>query len=128
MTDDELQQRLRRWARPGAEPDWDSMAAGVRAAFEAEMQRSEVGAPSDATVEGAGRRRARRRRWMAAPVAGALALAAALTLWVRLHHAPRMSPLEDEAVMMDEADPDELIDELTPAQLDRVAQALKKGA
>lgn len=124
MTDDELQQRLRRWARPGAEPDWDSMAAGVRAAFEAETQRSEAG---PTTLEAA-RRRPRRRRWMAAPLAGALALAAAMTLYVRVHHTPRMSPLEDEAVMMDDADPDELIDELTPAQLDRVAQALKKGA
>lgn len=117
MTDDELVQRLRRLAQPGDAPDWDAMAADVRTAYEA----------ATATA-GADRRSRVRRRWLAAPAAGLMALAAAVTLYVRAHHATIAPTLDDEALMMDEADPDELIDELTPAQLDRVAQALDKGA
>ncbi|HEX8950611.1 MAG TPA: hypothetical protein VF945_02145, partial [Polyangia bacterium] len=63
-----------------------------------------------------------------ASIGGALALAAALALYVRAQHHVAAPPTEDELGLFDDADPDELIDELTPAQLDRVSQALKKGA
>ncbi len=130
MTDDELVERLRRLGRPpGQEPDWQAMAADVRAAYEAELRNRDSENRLRNTDSEIGRRR-RRRRWVAAPVAGALALAAAFTLWVRLHPAPvpAMRIDEDAASLVDEADPNELIDELTPAQLDRVAEVLKKGA
>jgi hypothetical protein len=115
MTDDELQARLRRLAQPGREPDWDAMAADVRAAYERELRN-----PHSVI---------RRRRWIALPTT-ALALAAAFALYVKLHHHPLPTlPIDDEAAtLVDEPDPDELIDDLTPAQLDRVADALKKGA
>ncbi len=111
MTDDELQERLRRLAaRPDA--DWEAMAAAVRDGYAREQRR---------------RPAAWRRRFAAA--GGTLAMAAALTLWVRAHHHRHtVAPVEDEAGMFDDADPDELIDELTPAQLDSVSEALKKGA
>lgn len=121
MTDDELQARLRRLAA-APEKDarfWDELAANVRAGYARQVAAR------------------RRRRWLAAPVAAAgVALAAALTLWVR---APRPTPplaptIEAPALEADELGafgdvaPDEVIDELGPAELDRVAQAFKKGA
>jgi len=117
MTDDELQQRLKRLdAR--RETDWDAMAAAVRDGY------------ARATTDARTPARAPRRRRLVAPLSGALALAAALALYVRLHRPP-LPPaptLEDEMTTIDEPDTDELIDELTPAQLERVANAFGKGA
>ena len=77
MTDDELQERLRRLASPtGAEPDWNEMVRDVRTEYEAAT---------------APRPLRRRRRWLVAPVAATLALAAALALYVKLHHPPAPS-------------------------------------
>jgi hypothetical protein len=90
--------------------DWDATAA-VRAGYERALSRRAV---------------TRRRRWAASTV-GALALAAALAFFVRGHMRP-VVPVEDELGYFDDADPDALIDDLTPAQLDRVAEVLKKGA
>jgi hypothetical protein len=120
MTDDELQERLRRLARPqGAEPDWDAMAADVRAAYAREL---------DAGTSDLARRR--RRRWLAAPLAGALALAAAFALYVKLHRASLPAAAEplDSIQVFEEPEPGEMIEELSPAQLDRVAKAFNKGA
>jgi hypothetical protein len=121
MTDDELQARLRRLAQQdaqGAEPDWDAMAADVRAAYEREAARGDV------------RPLGRRRRWIAAPVGAALALAAAFALYMKLHHPPAPAAIEplDSIQVFEDPDPGELIEELTPAQLDRVAKAFNKGA
>ena len=122
MTDDELQERLRRLAaRP--EADWDAMAAAVRDGY-ARATSAEAQARDRARA-----RAARRRRWVT-PIAGALALAAGVTLFVRAHHArlPAAAPTLEDEMTTYEPDTDELIDELTPAQLERVAKAFNKGA
>lgn len=116
MTDDELQDRLRRLSPPPAQDErfWAEMAADVRAAY---------------ARQSAARRR--RRRWLAAPLVGALALAAALAFIVRTHnkHGAPLAPPADPMGMFDDDDPSELIDELGPAEIDRVSQALQhKGA
>lgn len=123
MSDDELQERLRRLAErpdPG-EPFWDEMAGAVRAAYDRELRND------DSVI----RRRRRRRRWVAA-VTAPLALAAAVALYAGGHH-PRGAPSSDEAAgdeltVFDDAEPGELLEELDPTQLDRLAKALKQGA
>lgn len=111
MTDDELQNRLRRLAaRP--EADWDGMAAAVRDGYERQ------------------RRQQRRRRWSASLGGGLLAAAAALALWLHGHHGARMpsaEPMETFHVFED-LEPGEMIEELSPAEIDRVAKAFNKGA
>jgi hypothetical protein len=120
MTDDELEARLRRLADAPTkdEPFWDDMAAAVRAGYAAES---------------APRPLRRRRRWVAMPVMGALALAAAFVLYVRVHRPvleqPGNEALGDELNVFEEQDTGELIEELTPTELDKLAQAFDhKGA
>jgi hypothetical protein len=118
VNDDELEARLRRLGARADEDDpgpqhWEAMAAEVRAAYERELRNRDS--------------KFRRRRWLAAPLVGALALAAAFAVYVRVHPV-KPAAVEDEMSAFDEPDTDELIDELSPAQLERVAQAFKKGA
>jgi hypothetical protein len=122
MTDDELQQRLRRLAAPhGTEPDWDAMAADVHAAYEREV----AGGGASVTPL----RRGRRSRWIAAPLAGALAIAAAFALYVK-HTQPPPASVEpiDAVQVFEDPEPGEMIEEMTPAELDRLAKAFNKGA
>ena len=119
MTDDELQDRLRRLAaRPDA--DWEGMAAAVRDGYDREVQaRNSVL-----------RRRRHRRRWGASIGGGMLAAAAALALWLHGHHVartPAAEPVETFHVFED-LEPGEMIEELSPAEIDRVAKAFNKGA
>lgn len=138
MTDEELQARLRRLAGSSDKDErfWDEMAANVRAAWAAEKARADAGGgkPAAAVADLAARRR---RRWLAGPMAGALALAAALLLWMRVHQhrptpaaAPELLLAPDEISLFgsDGDEADEMIDELDAPALDRVAQGLKKGA
>lgn len=121
MTDDELEARLKRLdARPDA--DWDAMAAAVRDGYARATSERATGDLARAAAR-------RRRRWLP-PIAGALALAAGVTLFVRAHHArlPAAAPTLEDEMTTYEPDTDELIDELTPAQLERVAKAFNKGA
>jgi hypothetical protein len=111
MTDDELEARLRRLDVKAAE--WDATSA-VRAGYEREVKR---------------RATTRRRRWSAS-VAGTLAMAAALALWLRGHHTahvPAGEPIETFHVFED-LEPGEMLEELSPADVDRVAKAFNKGA
>jgi hypothetical protein len=121
--DEELEARLRRLAAAPAPADdekderfWVEMAANVRADYEASRLVT--------------RRRLMRRpirRWMA-PVAAGLAMAAALALWMRVQRpvVPMNEPIGDEITVFDEQDPGELLEELSPAQLERLERALKK--
>ncbi|MDB4967361.1 MAG: hypothetical protein JWN44_3050 [Myxococcales bacterium] len=114
MTDDEeLQARLRRLA---VKPDkderfWTEMAAHVRADYEASRL-----VPMR-----------RRRRW-AAPLVAGLAMAATFALWMRSQRpvVPLNDPVSDDVTVFDEEDSGEWIEELSPAQLDRVERAFKK--
>ena len=117
MTDDELQARLRRLGEPPAKDErfWDEMAASVRDAYRRQSA-------------------SRRRRRIAAPLVGALALAAALAFIVRSHHFVvrshnKVVPLGDQMGLFDDGDPGELIEQLDEPELERVQQALEhKGA
>ena len=114
MTDDELQERLRRLAaRP--EADWDAMAAAVRDGY------ARASAERATTL--------RRRRW-AASAAGAMAMAAALALWLHGHHRPKPPAAEPPETfqVFEDLEPGEMIEELSPAEIDRMAKAFKKGA
>jgi hypothetical protein len=114
MTDDELHARLRRLdARPDA--DWDAMAAAVRDGY----ARASA-APASAR---------RRRRWVAS-AGGALALAAALTLWLHGHRRPLPAAAEPPETfhVFEDLEPGEMLEELTPEQIDRMAKAFNKGA
>ncbi|HXU74698.1 MAG TPA: hypothetical protein VN947_35625 [Polyangia bacterium] len=119
MTDEELEQRLRRLdARPERDPAfWGEMAAAVRDGYAQEEAR---------------RRRATvtRRRRLAASGASILAMAAALALWLRVHHhAPAAhEPMGDTFHVFEDLEPGELLEELSPADVDRVAKAFNKGA
>jgi len=120
MTDDELQDRLRRLAaRPDA--DWDAMAAAVRDGYDREVRNR----------DSARRRGSRRRRWGASIGGGMLAAAAALALWLHGHHGARVvvapEPVETFHVFED-LEPGEMLEELSPAEIDRVAKAFNKGA
>jgi hypothetical protein len=119
MTDDELQDRLRRLAaRPDA--DWDGMAAAVRDGYDRQVQER-------ASVSRRGRHR---RRWGASIGGGMLAAAAALALWLHGHHGARLpaaEPVETFHVFED-LEPGEMLEELSPEQIDRVAKAFNKGA
>ena len=112
--DEELEARLRRLAVKPDKGDtfWLAMAAEVRAGYEA----SRLAPPR------------RRHRWVA-PLAAGLAMAAALALWLRVRPPlPAVSePVSDDITVFDEQDTGELIEELSPAQLERVEQAFKKG-
>lgn len=114
MTDDELQERLRRLAaRP--EADWDAMAAAVRDGYaRASQQRATT---------------TRRRRW-AAPAGGVFAIAAALALWLHGHDRPKRPAAEPPETfqVFEDLEPGEMIEELSPAEIDRMAKAFKKGA
>jgi hypothetical protein len=116
MTDDELQDRLRRLAaRPDA--DWDGMAAAVRDGYDRHVRER------NSVVR-------RRRRWGASIGGGMLAAAAALALWLHGdHHArlPAAEPVETFHVFED-LEPGEMLEELSPEQIDRVAKAFNKGA
>ena len=114
MTDDELQERLRRLgARPDA--DWDAMAAAVRDGY---------ARASSATAT------ARRRRRWAASAGGVLALAAALTLWLHGHRRPPPAATEPPETfhVFEDLEPGEMLEELSPAEIDRMAKAFNKGA
>jgi ferric-dicitrate binding protein FerR (iron transport regulator) len=119
VSDDELEARLKRLdVRPEKDAAfWDAMSAEVRAQYDAA-----AAAPSRP-----GRRR--RRRWVATPLAGALALAAALVLYVRLHRGHVPAPAEPLEIHVLEDDHwDELLERLEPAQLERLEKAFKHGA
>jgi hypothetical protein len=122
MTDDELEARLRRLhARPDKDAQfWDGMAADVRAAYDA--------AAYDAAASPA--RTPRRRRPWVASVGGALALAAAFALWVRAHHgrSPATAEPADTFHVFEDLEPGEMLEELSPDEVDRVAKAFNKGA
>lgn len=118
MTDDELQERLRRLgARPDA--DWDSMAAAVRDGYA-----RAASATATATAN------ARRRRRRAVSAGGALALAAALTFWLHGHRRPHPTAAEPPETfhVFEDLEPGEMLEELTPEQIDRMAKAFNKGA
>jgi len=114
MTDDELQDRLRRLAaRP--EADWDGMAAAVRDGYDRQVRN---------------RKSVTRRRRCAASGGALLAMAAALTLWLHGHHGARLpsaEPVETFHVFED-LEPGEMLEELSPEQIDRVSKAFHKGA
>ena len=116
MTDDELESRLRRLeTRPEKDAAfWDDMAATVRADYE----RQEL------------RRATSRRRRLALSGGGMLAMAAALALWLRVHHrAPAAhEPLGDTFHVFEDLEPGELLEELSPADVERVARRFNKGA
>ena len=125
MTDDELEERLRRLAAAdaassAAAPDrgaafFDAMAADVRAAYDRELRnRNSV---------------IRRRRWLGSGGA-ALAMAAALALWVRAHHKSPAAAVEpgDTFHVFEDLEPGEMLEELSPAELDHLATAFNKGA
>ena len=128
MTDDELQERLRRLGtRPDA--DWDAMAAAVRDGYARATAQS---TPAQATPAHASARaiKLRRRRW-AASAGGALALAAALILWLHGHGHRRALPPADAPEtfhVFEDLEPGEMLEELTPEQIDRMAKAFNKGA
>jgi hypothetical protein len=117
MTDDELEARLRRLdARPVKDAQfWTAMAADVRAAHERETRNRKS--------------LARRRRFLAS-AGGALAMAAALTLWMRGHHGKLPSPPEpaDTFHVFEDLEPGEMLEELSPAELDHLSKAFNKGA
>ncbi|MCA1664131.1 MAG: hypothetical protein LC659_07675 [Myxococcales bacterium] len=119
MTDDELQDRLRRLA-PRPDADWEAMAAAVRAGYDHELR----------NLHSVIRRR-RRRQWGASIGGVMLAAAAALALWLHAHHGARLvapEPVETFHVFED-LEPGELLEELSPADIDRVANAFNnKGA
>jgi len=114
MTDDELQERLRRLGtRPDA--DWDAMAAAVR----------------DGYAHATARAIKLRRRRFAASAGGALALAAALVLWLHGHGHRRALPATEAPEtfhVFEDLEPGEMLEELTPEQIDRMAKAFNKGA
>jgi hypothetical protein len=59
-----------------------------------------------------------------------LAAAAALALWLHGHHGARLpaaEPVETFHVFED-LEPGEMLEELSPEQIDRVAKAFNKGA
>ncbi|HEY2749319.1 MAG TPA: hypothetical protein VGL86_32095 [Polyangia bacterium] len=116
MTDDELETRLRRLdARPEKDAAfWDGMAAAVRDGVGREQSR---------------RAASRRRRW-AASGGGILAVAAALALWLRAHHPvpPAHEPMGDTFHVFEDLEPGELLEELSPADVERLAKAFNKGA
>ena len=113
MTDDELEARLRRLdARPAA--DWQAMAAAVRDGYDHAVKRRTIV----------------RRRRIGASLAGGLAMVAALALWLHGHRAPHRAvaePIETFHVF-EYLEPGEMIEELSPADVDRVAKAFNKGA
>ncbi len=119
MTDDELEERLRRLsARPAQDAAfWDAMAADVRAGYERELRKRASGT--------------RRRRW-AASLGGALVAAAALALWLRGHHgAPLPAPVPESTEtfhVFEDLEPGEMLEELSPEEIDRLAKAFHKGA
>jgi aminoglycoside phosphotransferase (APT) family kinase protein len=116
MTDDELESRLRRLdARPDQDPAfWDGMSAAVRDGYEREQSR----------------RTTSRRRRLAASGGGMLAVAAALALWLRAHHhvPATHEPLGETFHVFEDLEPGELLEELSPADVERVAKAFNKGA
>jgi hypothetical protein len=90
------------------------MAAAVRDGYDRQVKRR-------ATV---------RRRRIGASLAGTLAMAAALALWLQGHHRPRPTatePMETFHVFED-LEPGEMLEELSPADVDRLAKAFHKGA
>ena len=96
---------------------WTTMAANVRDGYAREQL---------------GRRRRRTRTRLFAATSSALALAAALTFWLRPpHHAPKApqatEQLDEMTVFGDELDGDEL-EEMSDAQLEKLDSAFKKGA
>jgi hypothetical protein len=117
MTDEELEARLRRLdARPPKDAQfWQTMAAEVRAAHEHELRnRYSV---------------IRRRRWLTSAGA-ALAMAAALTLWLRHSHnkPPVTAEPADTFHVFEDLEPGEMLEELSPAEIDHLATAFNKGA
>ena len=94
------------------------MAAAVREAYERQA------------AQGARRAPTRRRRLAAAAGGGMLAMAAALALWLRVpHHPPAHEPMGDTFHVFEDLEPGELLEELSPADVDRVAKAFNnKGA
>jgi hypothetical protein len=123
MNDIELMSRLRRLA-DHHDPDpagdngfWEAMVTNVTA----EQRRA-------ALVN----ERRRRRGWWGGSGAALLAMAAAALLYVRVqHHRAMPAPLDDqddESAVFQDQDVGELTDGLDQTQLQRVADALKKGA
>ena len=124
MTDDELQERLRRLGtRPDA--DWEAMAAAVRDGYARATAEAAAAHPSARSAK-------RRRRRFAASAGGALALAAALVMWLHGHGHRRPLPAATEAPetfhVFEDLEPGEMLEELTPEQIDRMAKAFNKGA
>ena len=113
MTDDELEARLRRLdGKPAA--NWDAMAAAVRAGYDQKVQRRAIV----------------RRRRIGASLLGTLAMAAALALWLHGHRTPHPTaaePMETFHVFED-LEPGEMLEELSPADVERLAKAFNKGA
>jgi hypothetical protein len=116
--DDELEARLRRLAPARSAKDaafWRAMADDVRAAYERESR---------------ARRVSLRRRRFVASMGGALAMAAALTLWLRGHHVKPPAPAEpaDTFHVFEDLEPGEMLEELSPEQIEHLAKAFNKGA
>ena len=120
MTDDELEARLRRLdARPEKDAAfWDGDGrGGARRRRARDARGGAAGARLAASAGGVG--------------GGLLAMAAALALWLRAHHAPPAAhePVGDTFHVFEDLEPGELIEELSPADVERVAKAFdKKGA
>jgi ferric-dicitrate binding protein FerR (iron transport regulator) len=121
MTDDELEARLRRLDVRSEKDEafWDGMAAAVRDGVADEERR-------------AARRATTRRRRLTVSGMSLLAMAAALALWLRGHHQPLPAhePIGSGETfhVFEDLEPGELLEELSPADVERVAAAFNKGA
>jgi hypothetical protein len=113
-SDEELAEQLRGLAQQ-PEAEWDQMAAAVRDGYDRAVR--------------ARRSVIRRRRWLAS-AGGALALAAAFALYLRGHSGARTAgePVGDTFHVFEDLEPGEMLEELSPDDIDRLAKAFSKGA
>jgi hypothetical protein len=125
----------------GAEPPpelWQAMADEVRAGYQRALAESAAATSSPAKAPNVSPP-ARPRRWRSRTLATAttaLALAAALTLWLRPpRHLPgagsaphAIEQLDEMTVFGDELDPGDELEEMSATQLDEIDSAFKKGA
>ena len=93
-------------------------------------RRARAASTRDGAAGSAASARAGAGRW-AASIGGALALAAAFALWVRAHHGTLGSDggaVATRSTCFEDLEPGEMLEELAPDEIDRVAKAFNKGA